>query len=417
MDRTTAPYIQPIKTLNILPPTSHKLPNDGELFHLSAVEDEAVKIDLIFDAGSSKHQKLISRLTGELLFSGTPSQSSDQLHESIDHLGGFTNVEISDEEAVVSVLGLRENMIPLIKLVLDAIYAAQLETREVNQLIASKKQQFQIAMEKVSTLARREFLSHIFPDSSYGQLTHLVDFENIERDDLVAFHQTHYIKGLQKIAVVGNLNDQEIKHIIEATEKFDRKTVQPTSQAFNYIPEEIDVSKTGAVQSAIRIGRILFNKQHEDFIDFNVLNMILGGYFGSRLMTSIREEKGYTYGIGSGFAQLKDTGYFFISTEVGEQYKDATIAAVKTEVERLQNELVSQEELDLVRNYITGQLLKNADGPFAQMDRFLSVHKHGKDLSYYNEVLTALNRITPDRIRDLAQQYLNWDAFVIVKAG
>lgn len=417
MDRTTAPHIQPIKTLNILPPTKHKLPNGGELFHLSAVEEEAVKIDLIFDAGSSKNKKLISRLSGELLFSGTQAKSSDELHESIDRLGGFTNLEISSEEAVVSVLGLRENITTLLDIVLNAIYEAQFDEREIKQLIATKKQQFQIAMEKVSTLARRKFLSNVFPDNPHGELTHLTDFEKIDRTDLLSFHRTHYINGLKNVAVVGNLNDQELKHIVQATQKFDCSEVRSVKQSFNYTPQQIDAEKKGAVQTAIRIGRILFNKQHEDFIDFNVLNTILGGYFGSRLMTSIREEKGYTYGIGSGVAQLKNTGYFFISTEVGEQYKDATITAIKTEIERLQNELVSQEELDLVRNYITGQLLKNADGPFAQMDRFLSVHKHGKDLSYYNEVLTALNEITPDRIRDLAQQYLNWDAFVVVKAG
>jgi len=417
MDRLTAPQIHPIKTLQILPPTAYELPNGGDLFHLSAVEDDATKIDFIFDAGSSKNEKLISRLSGELLFAGTTRKSSDELHESIDRLGGFTNVEISDEEAIVSVLGLRENIIPLIDIVLDAIYDAQFEEREIKQLIASKKQQFQVAMEKVSTLARREFLSNIFPDSPYGQLTDFADFEKVDRESLLAFHRTHYIKGLQKIAVVGNLNDQRISHIIQAAKKFDRSVDRPVQQSFNYTPQQVEVEKTGAVQTAIRIGRILFNKQHEDFIDFNVLNTILGGYFGSRLMTSIREEKGYTYGIGSGVAQLKNTGYFFISTEVGEQYKDATITAIQSEIEQLQHELVSTEELELVRNYITGQLLKNADGPFAQMDRYLSVHKHGKDLSYYNEILTALNKITPERIRDLSQQYLKWDDLIIIKAG
>ena len=196
MDRLTAPQIHPIKKLQILPPSAYKLPNGGDLFHLSAVEDDATKIDFIFDAGSSKNEKLISRLSGELLFSGTAKKSSDELHESIDRLGGFTNVEISDEEAIVSVLGLRENIIPLIDIVLDGIYDAQFEEREIKQLIASKKQQFQIAMEKVSTLARREFLSNVFPDSPYGQLTDLADFEEIDRENLLTFHRTHYIKGL-----------------------------------------------------------------------------------------------------------------------------------------------------------------------------------------------------------------------------
>jgi predicted Zn-dependent peptidase len=417
MDRTIAPEIKPIKTLNIVAPQSHSLNSGGHLFHLSEVDDEAVKIDLIFDAGTSKYNNIISKLTGDLLLSGTQNKSSSAIEEAIDRLGGFTNVEVSADESVVSVLGLREHIVSLLEIVVDAILHIKFDEREINQSIAQRKQRFEINMGKVSTLARRKFISLVFPDSPYGVQTEKEDFDQLDRHDIIEFHRKHYIGALQKVAVVGNLsagNMQKIENLVSAFQ------FQPPIAHFveyQYTPTAVDVEKKGALQTAIRIGRVLFNKQHEDFIDFSVLNTILGGYFGSRLMTSIREEKGYTYGIGSGVAQLKDTGYFFISTEVGEQYKEDTIAAIRLEIEKLQQELVNAEELELVRNYITGQLLSNADGPFAQMDRYLSVIKHGKDLSYYNEVLSRLNLITPERIRSLAQEYLNWDDLIVVKAG
>lgn len=417
MDRTIAPAIKDIKSIAILPPKQYSLKNGGQLYHLSEIDDDAVKIDLIFDAGSSRHNKLVSQLTSDLLLSGTSEKTSDAIEESIDRLGGFTNIEVGPDDCVVSVLGLKENILEILEIVTDAIEKVEFNEREFKQNLAYQKQKFNVNMEKVSTLARREFISAIFPSSPYGTLTNLVDFDQLDKNDLSAFHKEHYLKALQKVAVVGDVNESMIDRMIDLTSQFGRQNRRNENYSFDFEPKEIDKNKEGSIQTAIRIGRILFNKNHEDFIDFNVLNTILGGYFGSRLMSSIREDKGYTYGIGSGVAQLIETGYFFISTEVGEEYREDTIAAIKHEIEQLQNELVPEEELSLVKNYITGQLLKNADGPFAQMDRFLSVEKHGKDLSYYNEVLQNLNIVTPERIKELANSYLNWTDLVVVKAG
>ncbi len=417
MDRTEAPKIRDVKSISILPPKEYSLKSGGKLYHLSEIDDDAVKIDLIFGAGSSRHNKLVSQLTSDLLFSGTAQKTSDAIEESIDRLGGFTNIEVNADDCVISVLGLKEHILQILEIVTDAIEHVEFNEREFKQTLAFQKQKFNVSMEKVSTLARREFISAVFPSSPYGELTNESDFGQLNKNDLSAFHKEHYLKSLQKVAVVGNVSEVMIKKMIDLTSNFGYQNRGNDSYSFDYKSKEIDKKKEGSLQTAIRIGRILFNKNHEDFIDFNVLNTILGGYFGSRLMSSIREEKGYTYGIGSGVAQLMETGYFFISTEVGEKYRELTISAIKEEIERLQNELVSEEELSLVKNYITGQLLKNADGPFAQMDRFLSVEKYGKDLSYYNEFLDQLNLITPKRIQELANSYLNWEDLIIVKAG
>lgn len=417
MDRTIAPAIRDVKSIAILPPKEYSLRNGGPLYHLSEIDEDAVKIDLIFDAGSSRHNKLISQLTSDLLLSGTADKSSDIIEESIDRLGGFTSIEVSADDCVVSVLGLKEHILQILEIVTEAILNVEFSQREFKQNVAYQKQKFSVNMEKVSTLARREFISAIFPTSRYGDLTSAEDFDQLNRDDLVEFHKNHYLRALQKIAVVGDLDQEMVEKIIDLTSEFGRQEREKETSIFEYEPKEIEHKKEGAVQTAIRVGRILFNKEHEDFIDFNVLNTILGGYFGSRLMSSIREDKGYTYGIGSGIAQLLNTGYFFISTEVGEEYKDLTLEAIKKEIEKLHNELVSDDELGLVKNYITGQLLKNADGAFAQMDRFLSVEKHGKDLSYYNEFLKRLNAISSERIQELARTYLKWDDLVVVKAG
>jgi predicted Zn-dependent peptidase len=199
--------------------------------------------------------------------------------------------------------------------------------------------------------------------------------------------------------------------------KWVKGTDNSYEKALENAKENFYLEKEGALQTAIRLGRILFNKTHEDYLDFLVLNTILGDYFGSRLMSNIREDKGYTYGIGSMVAELHETGYFLIATEVGKDVKDAALEEIKKELELLQLELVAEDELVLVKNYMLGQLLKSADGPYSMTDLFLSVEPHGLDQNFYNKAIDALHQITPERIRELAKRYLNWEDLTIVAAG
>lgn len=179
----------------------------------------------------------------------------------------------------------------------------------------------------------------------------------------------------------------------------------------NHIP------KKDAIQNAIRIGKVLFNKTHKDYFDFHVLNTILGGYFGSRLMSNIREDKGYTYGIGSAIVNLEDSGYFFISTEVGAEVCNAAINEIYKEISILNNETVPYEELNLVKNYLAGTLLRSLDGPFALAEKFKAAHIFGFDMNYYNNLLKHIHAITPERIQELAKSYLQPDSLTEVVVG
>jgi predicted Zn-dependent peptidase len=134
-------------------------------------------------------------------------------------------------------------------------------------------------------------------------------------------------------------------------------------------------------------------------------------------MKNIREDKGFTYGIGSFVSELNDTGYFVIATEVGKDFVEQTIDEIKREIQILQTELIGEDELDLVRSYLLGQILKSADGPYATMDLFLSVEQHGLDLNYYNKYIEKIQTIQATELRELAQKYLAWDSLIVVTAG
>ena len=168
----------------------------------------------------------------------------------------------------------------------------------------------------------------------------------------------------------------------------------------------IYIEKKDALQSAIRIGKLMPNKTHKDYFGLQILNTVLGGYFGSRLMKNIREDKGYTYGIGSGIMSLKEVGYFFISTEVGSDVTQKALAEIYKELEIIRTEKIPTEELELVKNYLLGQLLKSCDGPFNMAALFDSVNEYGLDYTFYNNYIKTIKEITPEKLLHLAIKYL-----------
>ncbi|OFZ67493.1 MAG: hypothetical protein A3D92_08630 [Bacteroidetes bacterium RIFCSPHIGHO2_02_FULL_44_7] len=418
LNRNQAPLLQQVRHINFVAPESHPITPTVNLFHMAEVPDETCRIDFYFDAGKMRGDAGIAGFVNGLLLSGTPSLSSVEIHESIDSLGGFYDAGVALENAVVSMYCLREYAVQLFDIVLTSIRDVSFDEKEVTEFIAEKRQKWTINMEKVSFLAQREFQRSILSsDERYANITEASDFDEVTSDDLREFHKRHYSKGLTKVVIVGNLPAAAIEHFVQSSKELACEKEHPFARNFQNRLGTFVYEKEGAMQTAIRVGRILFNKNHTDYLDFLILQTILGDYFGSRLMSNIREDKGYTYGIGTMLAEIRESGYFMIATEVRKDVRDATLQEIRFECERLQNELIGEEELDLVQNYMRGQLLKSADGPFAMTDLFLSAELHGQGLEFYNRALESIYTINAERIQQLAKKYLRWEDMTVVACG
>lgn len=418
LNRTIQPDLQPIDKIDFVKPIIYDITPEVKLFFMKDVTNETTRFDLYFDAGNIRSPKGIPTFVNGLLLSGTNDKSSTQINNEIDALGGFMESGLSAENAVVSMYCLRENVLPILHILTDSIDKVAFLETEVTELLADKKQAFHTNMEKVSYLCQREFQQRLFHSSEIYSTVATEDFyENVSTQGLKKFFQEYYQKGLTKVVVVGNLEQDVIDEIIDTVGKWAKTGVSIFEKDIQNLPGQIHVDKENAVQTAIRVGRILFNKNHPDYNDFLVLNTILGDYFGSRLMANIREDKGYTYGIGSMVAEYNHLGYFMIATEVGKDVKEATLTEIQFEIDRLKTELVTNEELDLIKNYLLGQLLKSADGPYSMMDLYLSAEAQGLDFDFYNKAIEDLNAVTPERLQELAVKYLGWDEMTIVSAG
>ncbi len=416
-NRTLPPLLHDIKTIDFVKPHVFDITDQTKLYFMKEVPNDTARIELYFNAGTIHGDVGIASFVNGLLLSGTAKKTSNEIHNAIDALGGFHESGVSTENAMITVYALRQNIVQIVNIICDAIENITFSEHEVEDLINERRQKFKVSMEKVGFLAQRILQERLFYNTDYGRIVDESTFENVAITDLKKFHRDHYLNGLQKVVVVGNLAQDEIDELIDKTGRFATREQSTFSKDFKHLKGTIHSVKEGAIQSAIRIGRILFNKKHDDYLDFLVLNTILGDYFGSRLMTNIREDKGYTYGIGTMLAELHESGYFLIATEVRGEVKDDALKEIRFEIERLQNELVSETEMLLVKNYMLGQLLKSADGPYAMMDLYQGVEPYEMELDFYNRAIQSLNEITAERIQELAKKYLIWDDMTVVSVG
>ena len=417
LNRKKAPELQNIANIDFVKPHVYDITEKCHLFFMNEVPNDTARIDLHFDAGSGLGELGIASFVGGLLFSGTAEKSSIQISNELDALGAFYESNVAHEQAMITVYALKENIVPILRIIKDAVDNISFHEDEVQEMLNDRKQKFRVNMGKVSFLAQRKFQEKLLSGTPYGRIVEEDDYDNVSISALKRFHKENYLNGLTKVVLVGDLAQDEVDEIIDITGAWATDRKQEFATEFKNETGTHEVLKSDAIQSAIRIGRILFNKTHPDFIDFQVLNTILGDYFGSRLMSNIREDKGYTYGIGSMVAELNHSGYFLIATEVAKEVKDATIQEVKYELEKLKEELVAAEELELVKNYMLGQLLKSADGPYSMIDLYMGLEPYDMEMEFYNRSIDSIKSITPERIRELAAKYLDWNDMTVVVAG
>ena len=417
-NRSQAPKIEALQGISLLQPERYCAPGGLPIYVSRHVPNDIFHIQIEFGAGKIQQSKpLQSSFTSELLFSGTNNFTQLEIQEMLDIQGAFVSMESAISSTILNIYGLTDKLEAILKIVDEVLQNAEFPQTVFDLHRRAAQQKHQINMDKNSYVARREFLQALMPNHPIGKVADNLDFENITREDCAQFYQQHLKQNIKQILVVGALSGVHLQLLQDTFSERYYATQNSFDAPQTTPPKDCYLEKPQALQSTIRIGKILFTPKHPDYFEFDIVETILGGYFGSRLMQNLREDKGYTYGIGSGLTTYDNAAYFFISTEVSKEHKFAAMEAIRFEIERLQTELISLEELELARAYIQGQVLKSTDGAFAQMNQFLFAQRFDLDPNYLDEFLATLNNISPERIRDLAQQYLDWDSMTKVIVG
>jgi predicted Zn-dependent peptidase len=243
----------------------------------------------------------------------------------------------------------------------------------------------------------------------YGRSGSPEEVSNINRDKIIDFYQRYYHSQNASIFVAGNILEEDIQ-IIQQHLSPSRQIIVTPQKEYQITPikEHIqEIEREQSTQASIRLGKVLFSNQHPDFIDLHIATTVLGGYFGSRLMNNLREDKGYTYGVGSYLIPYLRSGFFGISTEVGLEHCDAAVNEIYNELDKLHQQTISEEELLRVKNYLTGTYLKNFDGPFNIMNQYTSLVSQNLTQDYTQKYLDSITQITSSRIQELFETYLD----------
>jgi zinc protease len=422
LDRTLTPEFKAIDGINLITPGYSKLNNGCNLYWFNSGEQELVRIEWIFSNLRFNPEKpLLNVAVNTMLAEGTSKLSASEIADAVDYYGAFLQVDYGFDQSQVSLYCLNkhlEHTLPVIKAILtDSVFPE----KELQTFIRNQQQKLQVSLQKNDFVARRLFNRALFGNTMYGISPDAADYEKIQREDLQIHFKQMYQPNNCTLIVSGKVDDHTLNAIKHSFDKdwantgtaadISQPEADASAELFNY------VEKPDALQSAIRMGTTTINRTHPDFPALQVVNTILGGYFGSRLMNNIREDKGYTYGIGSAISSMKHSGSLFIATEVGTDVTNATVDEIRKEINILKTELISDEELLLVKNYMLGSLLGSLENVFSHADKFKNVYLAGLDSDYYNRYTHVVRAITAEQILNLANQYLDFDKFHKVIVG
>ena len=415
-----APNIQAIRALDLPPYTSMTLPNGMELFMVKGGAEPVLKMEIVFRAGATYEKKPIAaEVMAGLLSEGTEQLSSVDLAEKVESLGATRFTRGGVDTVRIRLLTLTRYFPELIGVITEVIEHPGFDPAELEVLTENKIERLKIDLKKNEVLAYRYLTEAIFgKEHPYGRNTDPEDYEVIQVEDIREHHNQHILPENGMIFISGSFGEKEIELISQTigswkpshTNGIEQKPELPEGSTTGYF--EYDGPQSH--QAAIRIGRRLFPQSHPDFPALYVLNTILGGYFGSRLMMEIRENQGLTYGIYSSVDSFASDGCFYISTEAATENTERVIESIKTEMQRLQTELIPDNELSMARNYLMGHLMTQIDGPFATMDLIKSFKIENLEDSLFAKTIETIQQITPQALRTLAQQYLNLEEWVII---
>lgn len=423
MNRTKAPSIKTVDTIDLIQVEKIKLDNGVPVYILNAGEQEIVKIDFVFEAGKWYEPKnLLADFVNRMMREGVKGRTAKEIADIFEFYGSNLESSVSFTNAGFQLYSLNKHLPHILPLMMEIFTEATFPEDEFITMLNNRKQKHTERLAKSDYVANRNFLSAMWgPKHPYGRVTEYEDFDNVTTAQLRGFYHSHYNANNCFILIAGKLDDAIVKSLNEvfgAKSWIGDKTPQDIKHEIQPNPElRLHAEKKDAVQTSIMIGNATINKYDPDFDKLSVVNTIFGGYFGSRLMANIREDKGYTYGIYSSLTSYQHGGILEISAEVGKEVSEATIKEIKHEIDVMRTDLVNEEELDTVKNYLTGRLMQGADGPMKYSDVYKGLILYGRDSDYVNNYLRTIHSITPAEIRDLSQKYFDFDKMHKITVG
>lgn len=398
----------------------YESPEGVRIYAIPAAEYGVVRISFVFRAGSSwQNVPFCASATVNNLAEGSRAHTSAQIAEKLDYYGSYFDVAVDRDWSVVTFVCISRFFHQTLEVAGEILIDPVFPKQELDVYRGKSRQSLIINRTKVDFNVRELFLKSLYgADNPYGSSSPAECYDSLTREDIVNFYESHYTSSNCFAVMSGDVDD----HRIAAVEKFLARMRRGEKPVRKQMAAPVSIARAalpfpGAVQSAVRIGRVLFPRNHPDYIGMQVVSTVLGGYFGSRLVRNLREEHGYTYGVYSGMVNFDLSGYFAVATEVGARFTADAVKQIFFEIERLCTEKVPEEELALVKNIMVGEVMRILDGPFGIADVTIENTQNGTGNGYIAQFVERVRSITPQGVRELAERYLLPDGLTTVTVG
>ena len=399
--------------------TSTTTSNGVPIYTLRADDFEVVRLSFVFRAGTSmQHKPFTASATANMLGEGTATMTAQEIADKLDFYGSYFDVNIDRDYTYISFCSLKKFFAPTAEVAREIVLSPTFPQRELATYCSKRKQGLTIERKKVDMQSRELFAQALFGENHpYGISADERLYDELRREDIVELYKELYTADNCFVVCSGNITEDVMATITSITKALPsgskRQVAFPATTSNPLLRRDI----ASALQSSIRIGRLLFTRTHPDFVGMQVVAAVLGGYFGSRLMQNLREEHGYTYGVMAAMVNFEREGYLAIATQVAREHRENALREIYAEIERLRTELMSEDELQMVKNVMIGEILRILDGPFGIADVTIENIMCGMDNSATEQSVEAIFAITPEQVRALAHKYLRRDDLIEVVVG
>ncbi|GAB5553679.1 MAG: pitrilysin family protein [Saprospiraceae bacterium] len=420
-NRSKRPKIYSLDNIQLPEIQQYTLANGLPLWVINQGTQAVLKMEVLFAAGRPYEKKaLASRLTAELLKEGSQNYSAGQIAEAMDFYGSSLKTPVDMDCPSIVLYTLNKHFEKVLPIVSDLLLQPSFPQAEMDQFIDRQIRRMEVELTKSDVVAYRTVTEEIFGrQHPYGYNSSEQTYRDLRRADIIQHFTNCYHADNGLVILSGLVTQREIDLIRQYLGKLPKreKILRPVIEFPSSSPSSLFIEDADAAQTAYRLGINLFPRGHQDYGDVFVLNTILGGYFGSRLMTNIREDKGYTYNINSSLDCMRYGGCWLIGSEVNNAFIQETKEEIHKEIENLQTELMEEEELEMVKSYLAGVLLGMLDGPFNISEIAKNNYIAQTPINTFEQVLKTLQNIDAHRIQNLFKQYLPMDQLSEVWVG
>jgi predicted Zn-dependent peptidase len=418
LDRKIAPPFQKSTSFNLLSPEEKALENGIHLYFIAGGFQDVIKVEVVIEAGRWFEEKPgAAHFTAQLLSKGTKTKSSFEIAGILDRYGAHLEVNPGLDFVSISLYALSKNLPPVLSVLMEILCEPTFSEKEFQQTTSVFIQNLKVNNEKTSFLSSKLFRKTLYGESHpYGYELEEADVVALETRDLKKHFSEFF--GSMKVFVSGKFDAGTRNLLVKSFAAVTRGQRSNTSDhSIQSRPENQYVKKDESIQSSVRMGRRSILRSHPDYVPVLFVSHILGGYFGSRLMKNIREEKGLTYGISASIHGLKRDSYLVIGADVNKENVALTFEEVRKELKILRTIHISSSELETTRNHFIGSLQSEITTPFAHADKIKTIVLYDLARDHYQKMITRMEKIDARNIIEISEQYFNESTFFEVAVG